>query len=126
MCVCMSVCLSICVTHKLCSFYVDAMSYFEMSQFFVTILDYLWYEIFTLKSLIMNFNFLNVFHLFLQTSVEKCNVSALDNVFRTPLHWAAVLGETWFPIAGHALHAVCIHVYMFWGLFVFFNTFSIV
>ena len=35
-----------------------------------------------------------LFFLLLQTSVEKCNVSALDNVFRTPLHWAAVLGET--------------------------------
>ena len=29
----------------------------------------------------------------LQTSVENCNVSALDNMFRTPLHWAAVLGK---------------------------------
>ena len=29
----------------------------------------------------------------LQTSVENCNVSALDNMFRTPLHWAAVLGR---------------------------------
>ena len=26
--------------------------------------------------------------------MEKCNVSALDNVFRTPLHWAAVLGHS--------------------------------
>ncbi|KAK3083082.1 hypothetical protein FSP39_013452 [Pinctada imbricata] len=30
----------------------------------------------------------------LLTSVEKCNVSALDNMFRTPLHWAAVLGHS--------------------------------
>ncbi|XP_021351828.1 inversin-like isoform X2 [Mizuhopecten yessoensis] len=28
------------------------------------------------------------------TSVENCNVSALDNMFRTPLHWAAVLGHS--------------------------------
>lgn len=28
----------------------------------------------------------------LQVSAENCNVSALDNMFRTPLHWAAVLG----------------------------------
>ncbi|XP_059165676.1 inversin-like [Physella acuta] len=28
------------------------------------------------------------------TSVKNCNVSALDNVFRTPLHWAAVLGHS--------------------------------
>ncbi|XP_064646687.1 inversin-like [Lineus longissimus] len=27
------------------------------------------------------------------TSLEKCSVSALDNMFRTPLHWAAVLGH---------------------------------
>ncbi|XP_023931035.1 inversin-like isoform X1 [Lingula anatina] len=27
-------------------------------------------------------------------SLEKCNVSALDNMFRTPLHWAAVLGHS--------------------------------
>ncbi|CAH1249146.1 INVS [Branchiostoma lanceolatum] len=26
------------------------------------------------------------------TSLEKCNVTALDNMFRTALHWAAVLG----------------------------------
>ena len=26
-------------------------------------------------------------------AVENCNVSALDNMFRTPLHWAAVLGK---------------------------------
>ena len=30
-------------------------------------------------------------------------MSALDNVFRTPLHWAAVLGETWF----HLHYIVC-------------------
>lgn len=29
----------------------------------------------------------------LQVAVENCNVSALDNMFRTPLHWAAVLGK---------------------------------
>ncbi|XP_070570393.1 inversin-like [Ptychodera flava] len=28
------------------------------------------------------------------TSLDKCNVTALDNMFRTPLHWAAVLGHT--------------------------------
>ncbi|XP_074644688.1 uncharacterized protein LOC141901380 [Tubulanus polymorphus] len=28
------------------------------------------------------------------TLTPKCNVSALDNMFRTPLHWAAVLGHT--------------------------------
>ncbi|CAL1532046.1 unnamed protein product [Lymnaea stagnalis] len=28
------------------------------------------------------------------TTVKNCNVSALDNVFRTPLHWAAVLGHS--------------------------------
>ncbi|XP_052235623.1 inversin-like isoform X2 [Dreissena polymorpha] len=27
-------------------------------------------------------------------AVENCNVSALDNMFRTPLHWAAVLGHS--------------------------------
>ncbi|XP_014671367.1 PREDICTED: inversin-like [Priapulus caudatus] len=27
-----------------------------------------------------------------KTEVDKCNVGALDNMFRTPLHWAAVLG----------------------------------
>ncbi|XP_025099577.1 inversin-like isoform X3 [Pomacea canaliculata] len=30
----------------------------------------------------------------LLTSVEKCTVSALDNMFRTPLHWAAFLGHS--------------------------------
>ncbi|XP_052235059.1 inversin-like isoform X4 [Dreissena polymorpha] len=27
-------------------------------------------------------------------AVDNCNVSALDNMFRTPLHWAAVLGHS--------------------------------
>lgn len=27
------------------------------------------------------------------TSYEGCNVTAYDNLFRTPLHWAALLGE---------------------------------
>ena len=39
---------------------------------------------------------LNVIVLFLcvlQTSYGSCNVSALDNMFRTPLHWAAALGK---------------------------------
>nr|KAG5709865.1 hypothetical protein BaRGS_032689 [Batillaria attramentaria] len=39
----------------------------------------------------------------LLTSVEKCNVSALDNMFRTPLHWAAVLGHS--KIVGQLLRS---------------------
>lgn len=27
------------------------------------------------------------------TSYQGCNVTAYDNLFRTPLHWAALLGE---------------------------------
>jgi inversin len=30
--------------------------------------------------------------------MENCNVSALDNMFRTPLHWAAVLGQWYCPL----------------------------
>ena len=30
----------------------------------------------------------------LQTSLDNCDVSLLDNMFRTPLHWAAVLGNS--------------------------------
>ena len=29
-----------------------------------------------------------------QTPLVKSNISVLDNMFRTPLHWAAVLGHT--------------------------------
>lgn len=35
------------------------------------------------------------------TSYEGCNVTAYDNLFRTPLHWAALLGEL-----THILYAV--------------------
>lgn len=34
------------------------------------------------------------FVLWTQTPLVKCNISVLDNMFRTPLHWAAVLGHT--------------------------------
>lgn len=27
------------------------------------------------------------------TSYESCNITSYDNLFRTPLHWAALLGE---------------------------------
>ena len=37
---------------------------------------------------------LNMLLHFSQTPLEKCNISVLDNAFRTPLHWAAVLGHT--------------------------------
>lgn len=42
-------------------------------------------------------------HLILQPSIEKCNVGALDNMFRTPLHWAAVLGR--YSIKGCVEHS---------------------
>lgn len=32
------------------------------------------------------------------TSYEGCNVTSYDNLFRTPLHWAALLGK--LDIAG--------------------------
>ncbi|XP_046555449.1 LOW QUALITY PROTEIN: inversin-like [Haliotis rubra] len=36
----------------------------------------------------------SIVNVLVQTSIRKCNVSALDNWFRTPLHWAAVLGHS--------------------------------